>query len=94
VNTLERLVYMANQIARNFEIGGHDPAVLAVADHIDHFWDPRMKSMIFAHLAADGEDLSPIAHDAIVRLRDKGAPPPQTHATESTGAAEGGSDAG
>jgi formate dehydrogenase subunit delta len=94
VNTLERLIYMANQIARNFEIGGHDHAVLAVADHIDHFWDPRMKSMIFAHIDAGGGDLTPIAYDALVRLHDCGPPPSQTHATESTGMAEGGSDAG
>ena len=39
---------MANDIARNLEAMGPDKAVLATADHIDKFWDPRMKTAIFA----------------------------------------------
>ena len=47
MSNLERLVYMANQIARNFEAIGHDAAAKATADHVASFWDPRMKSQIF-----------------------------------------------
>jgi formate dehydrogenase subunit delta len=43
----DRLIYMADQIARNFAALGHDNAVKALADHIDHYWDPRMKAQIF-----------------------------------------------
>jgi hypothetical protein len=50
----DRLVYMANQIARNLAAQGEDAAVLAVADHIGAFWDPRMK----ATAARDGGDRS------------------------------------
>jgi len=64
---IERLVYMANQIARNFAVQGEDEAVAATADHIDKFWDPRMKAQIFAH---DGEGLCPIAARAMVMLRE------------------------
>lgn len=82
----ERLVYMANQIARNFAAQGEEAAVLATADHIAAFWDPRMKAEIFA----DGAGLEPIADRAIALLHAQGAPPPQTAAT----AVQGGSDAG
>ena len=54
----ERLVYMANQIARNFAAQGVDVAALAVADHIAAFWDPRMKAQIFA---MESPALEPIA---------------------------------
>lgn len=85
MSNLERLVYMANQIARNFEAIGHDAAAKATADHIASFWDPRMKAQIFAH--RDG--LSPTAGRAIALLAEAGAPPPQTPATATSG-----SDAG
>src|SRR5690606_30311668 len=39
--TIFTLRRMANDIARNLAAMGHDKAVLATADHIDKFWDPR-----------------------------------------------------
>lgn len=47
-DTEERLVYMANQIARNFAAQGEEAAVAATANHIRLFWDPRMKKAISA----------------------------------------------
>jgi formate dehydrogenase subunit delta len=67
MSNLERLVYMANQIARNFEALGHDQAIKATADHIASFWDPRMKAKIVACLES-GADLSPTARAAIATL--------------------------
>jgi formate dehydrogenase subunit delta len=88
----QRLVYMANQIARNFAAQGPDVAALAVADHIAAFWDPRMKAQIFA---MNGAGLEPIAAHAVRLLRDRGAPPPQSAATEfAPPQGAGGSDAG
>jgi formate dehydrogenase subunit delta len=90
--TLATLHRMANDIARNLAAMGHDKAVLATADHIDHFWDPRMKAAIFAD---DLVALSPIAREAIEHLAAGGHPPPQTHATEFNAVDEiGHSDAG
>ena len=43
-STIETLRRMADDIARNLEAMGHDKAVLATADHIHKFWDPRMKA--------------------------------------------------
>jgi len=91
----ERLVYMANQIARNFEAIGHDAAAAATADHIASFWDPRMKDQIFALLDGGDASLSRTARAAVTSLRRDGAPAHQTRATEFNEANEAGhADAG
>ena len=91
-NTLATLRRMANDIARNLEAMGHSKAVLATADHIDKFWDPRMKRAIFAD---EGTGLSPIAREAIEHLAGGAHPDSQTRATEFNTAHEiGHSDAG
>src|SRR3546814_8807414 len=41
MSTGERLIYMANQIARNLAAEGEAEAVAATAQHIASFWDPR-----------------------------------------------------
>jgi formate dehydrogenase subunit delta len=65
MNTVERLVHMVNQIAKNFAIGGEGAAVVATAKHITDFWDPRMKRLIIEHGDAG---LDPIAAAAIARI--------------------------
>ena len=91
-STIETLRRMANDIARNLAAMGHDQAVLATADHVDKFWDPRMKRAIFAD---EGTDLSPIARGAIEHLAGGAHPESQTRATEFNTAHEvGHSDAG
>ena len=91
-STVDTLRRMANDIARNLASMGHDKAVLATADHIDHFWDPRMKAQIFA---ADLAPLSEIARGAIEHLAAGEHPAPQTRATEFNAVDEvGHSDAG
>ena len=62
--TIERLVYMANQIATNLATTP-DPAA-GTAAHIARYWDPRMKTMI---LAGPHDDLSPVAAAAIAQLK-------------------------
>jgi len=67
--TVQRLVYMANQIAAFFDAEAPDHAPAAIADHIRKFWDPRMRRQIFEHLAAHGgEGLKPAALAAIQSL--------------------------
>jgi len=61
----EKLAYMANQIARNFQAQGKDAAVAATAQHIRQFWDPRMRSGIAALLSSGRIELSPIARAAL-----------------------------
>ena len=95
MSNIERLVYMANQIARNFEVLGEEIAVASAADHIATFWDPRMKEQIFERVDRADGGLSPTAARAVLLLRDAGAPPPQTRATEFNAVDEAGhTDAG
>ena len=72
-----RLIYMANQIARNFEAIGHEQATLATADHIKMYWDPRMLAGI---RAIDPSELSPVAARAVGLI--DGPVPHMTRATE------------
>jgi formate dehydrogenase subunit delta len=95
-STILTLRRMANDIARNLAAMGHDQAVLATADHIDKFWDPRMKKAIFADVEGPGDtDLSPIAKGAIEHLATGAHPESQTRGTEFNSVDEvGHSDAG
>jgi formate dehydrogenase subunit delta len=81
MSTTERLVYMANQIARNFEVAGEAKAVLSTADHIAAFWDPLMKQRIFTLASVTGHGLGPIAAQAVDLLIAGGAPQSQSPAT-------------
>ncbi|HTU13387.1 MAG TPA: formate dehydrogenase subunit delta [Allosphingosinicella sp.] len=87
-HTLDKLVYMANQIAREF--GNQQPRQAADAtwDHLWHFWDPRMRGMIVAHLRAGGEGLNDVAKAAVAKLAGDAEPEPVTRATEYTSPGE------
>ena len=80
--TLDKLIYMANQIATALHYQEKARAAEATYDHIWHFWDPRMRSMIIEYWRAGGEGLNPIARTAIGKLLTEGEPEPVTHATE------------
>ena len=74
--SLDKLVYMANQIGKFFESQGREQAAAGTAEHIKKFWDPRMRTQIVAHLKAGGQGLDPIVRVAIERLPEmkSGAP--------------------
>jgi len=63
----DKLAYMANQIGKFFAHKPHDTAVAAIADHIQKFWDPRMRSEILAHLNA--VQLDPSVRQAVESLK-------------------------
>jgi formate dehydrogenase subunit delta len=64
----EKLAYMANQIGKFFAHQPHDKAVAAINDHLQKFWDPRMRSTIITHL---GEvKLDPPVREAVEQLRE------------------------
>jgi formate dehydrogenase subunit delta len=65
----ERLVMMANQIAKNFAAQGEERAVHKTAEHIKAFWDPRMRRKIDEHLEAGGAGLEPYALAALEQLK-------------------------
>jgi formate dehydrogenase subunit delta len=64
----EKLVMMANQIAKFFATQGEARAVPQIAGHIRQFWDPRMRRAIAAHLAGGGEGLDPLARTALTTI--------------------------
>jgi formate dehydrogenase subunit delta len=64
----ERLVMMANQIAKAFAAQGEERAVMKTAAHIKAFWDPRMRRKIDEHVMAGGAGLEPYALTALKQL--------------------------
>ncbi len=72
--TAQKLVRMANEIARNLRTLPGDQPATATADHLRSFWTPRMCAAIITHLESGGAGLDPLARDAVVLLRTKLAP--------------------
>ncbi|NJM35762.1 MAG: formate dehydrogenase subunit delta [Rhodomicrobium sp.] len=65
----EKLAYMANQIAAFFQSQPHDKAVAGVADHINKFWEPRMRAQLLASIEAGNTSLKPIVLEAAPMIR-------------------------
>jgi formate dehydrogenase subunit delta len=95
MSNLERLVYMANQIARNFEALGSDVAAAATGDHLLQFWDPHMKRQIIGQLDRPDCGLTATAREA-VRIMKRGWKAGETSVpgVEAASAPDGASDAG
>ena len=55
-----KIVRMANQIGTFFESKPHQEGVHGVAEHINKFWEPRMRRHFFEIVDAGGEGLKPI----------------------------------
>jgi formate dehydrogenase subunit delta len=53
------MVRMANQIASFFNGSGPEVAVKDAAEHINKFWEPRMRTALLAHLEKGGDGLDP-----------------------------------
>ena len=68
-STLDRLVMMANQIGKFFEPQREGDPVAGIADHLEKFWDPRMKASIVAHWRAGGAGLDGPVREAVGRLK-------------------------
>jgi formate dehydrogenase subunit delta len=68
----DRLIYMANQIARFFEAQPGDAAA-GTAGHLKSFWDPQMRGEIVAWATGGGEGLTPVAAEAVRRLEAEAA---------------------
>ena len=66
---IERLVTMANDIATYFQAEpDHAAAVNGVRDHLTRYWDPVMRRQLKAYLGEGGEDLLPLAREAVAAL--------------------------
>ena len=65
----EKLTYMANQIAGFFKHKPHEEAVAGIADHINDFWEPRMRLQLFDIVKNGGEGLNPLVLEAEPSIR-------------------------
>ena len=65
----DRLVYMANQIGKFFEVQRKDEVVPGIANHINKFWDHRMRKAIFAYIDSGGDGLDAPVKEAILLLK-------------------------
>jgi formate dehydrogenase subunit delta len=65
----ENLVQMINQIEAFFSAEeDREVAIEGIHNHVARFWEPRMRRLILAHLAAGGQGLGPLASAALQRL--------------------------
>ena len=61
----DKLVYMANQIAMFMESLPHAKGVAGVAQHINDYWEPRMRRQFLALIDARVADLRPLVIEAV-----------------------------
>ena len=66
---VHRLVAMANDIASYFASEpDRESGVDGVANHLEKFWDPRMRRQLIAHVQTGGEGLAELAQAAVERI--------------------------
>lgn len=65
----DKLITMANQIARFMESKPHAEGLAGLANHINDFWEPRMRRQLFELLDAGGTGLRPLVVEAADQIR-------------------------
>jgi formate dehydrogenase subunit delta len=72
-DTNQKLVRMAEQIAANCSYHGDQELVAdKVADHLNRFWDPRMRTAITAMVAEADLEISDVLRLALSRIHTPG----------------------
>lgn len=64
----EKMVLMANQIATFFKTQPGEDQAQRVADHLNDFWEPRMRRQLIAHVDAGGAGLEPLVLEAMEKV--------------------------
>ena len=70
----DKLIYQADQIATFFRSKPHAQGVAGVAEHINKFWEPRMRRQFFRRIEAGGEGFDGLVIEAAPSIRQ---PPPE-----------------
>ena len=65
----DKIITMANQIARFMESKPHAEGVAGLAAHINDFWEPRMRRHLFEVLDNGGTGLRPLVLDAASKIK-------------------------
>ena len=63
------MVHNANQIALYFASFPREEAIAGVTDHIQKFWEKRMKKQIVEYIAKGGNGLHELVVEAVKRLK-------------------------
>jgi formate dehydrogenase subunit delta len=63
------MVRMANQMADFFKSYSEIEAIDGISDHINKFWDPRMRRVFIAHIETGGEGFSELVKKAAVGVK-------------------------
>ena len=74
MSTSEKLVRMANQIAAFFHSKPREEGIAGVAEHINKFWEPRMRRQLFEMLDSGGEGFNELVVAASSKIRRPNAP--------------------
>jgi formate dehydrogenase subunit delta len=65
----EDMVRMANQMADFFKSYGEEEAVAGIAEHINKFWEPRMRRDFFVLVDSGGAGLSDLVKKASTTIK-------------------------
>ena len=65
----DKLIYQANQIARFFRSKPHAEGVAGVAEHINKFWEPRIRRQFFELVDAGGKGFDSLVLEAAPAVR-------------------------
>jgi len=84
-----KIIRMANQIGTFFSSKPHDEGIAGIAEHINKFWEPRMRRHFFEVMDAGGEGFLPNVREAAAHIRrpapsvgGAGAGAPPSHAPQ------------
>ena len=64
----DKLVRMANEIGKFFAHKPPEVAQAAIAEHLQKFWDPRMRAQLRQSLNNGEDRLQPNVHQAVINL--------------------------
>ncbi len=65
----EKLIRQANQIAAFFRSRPREEAVAGIAEHINKFWEPRIRRQFFEMVEAGGEGFDELVLEAAPAVR-------------------------
>ncbi|WP_217571790.1 formate dehydrogenase subunit delta [Mesorhizobium sp. GbtcB19] len=81
-STKEKLVRMANQIATFFHSKPREEGIAGVAEHINKFWEPRMRRQFFEMLDAGTANFDELVIAASAKIK---RPPTPEQADKNIG---------
>ena len=62
------MIHKVNSIAQFFSAYPREEAVAGIADHLQRFWEPRMRRQLLEHLQQGGGELNELVIEAAQRL--------------------------